>query len=514
MKRRLSPLLIFFLIAALVGCSPKTPSSTFEWIERGAGVPRGAEEAFVLPQGEELAGLWTYRGETLGVVTRLEQEEPETDEDVYFYNLYSSDSTLLLEGKTDFLLDGVFAWTSEVDADGNVVEKVYDCTGKQLFESYASLSIAALDDTHVALYGDDWSQVMDREGATYLTEGAMDPNESYAVCDRWLLSHSALDNTYMIWELDKRGERASAVLLRRFASPDTAYSITYLGDGRFWVVSTVQGGNSPTYIETVDDTDYPLTQTSSVYDAKSGATKPFGEHIVLGLTNAYTPYLLLEERNALPFGQGYTAVNTAVLQEGKRVSSRYVLVDNATGKEVAAFPADSTPLSVVCSDGYLFKGAGESGYQVGLYSADGTLLWRNGDHPYQNIKFACSRLICAYLQEGALHYGAFDVAGEVAVPFVYAYLSPYSDSLALAYQGGTYTLIDQSGVAVRSVDPVPDYPTWELGLYLEGDVLYNFQGEVVLRGVSELTIDHDSEGMPIIMGKQEGTTRVWRIIYG
>ncbi|MBO4534389.1 MAG: hypothetical protein J5755_00450, partial [Clostridia bacterium] len=495
-------------------CSPKGQTSSFAWIERSADVPHGASEVTVIPQGEELAGLWTYRGETLGWVTRLVEDGPQVDEDVYFYRVYSADGTLLLDGKTDVLLDGVFAWTSEVDEDGNVIEKVYDCTGKQLFESYASTSIAALDGTYVAVYGDDWSQVMDREGASYLSEGAMDPNESYAVCDRWLLSHSALDNTYMIWELDKRGDRGSAVLLKRYSAADTAYSVAYLGNGRFWVVSTVRGGAHPTYIETVDGTEYPLTQTSVVFDAVHGSSDAFGRQIVLGLTNAYTPYLLFEERNALPFGQGYTAVNTAIVEEGKRVGSRYVVVDNATGKQVAAFPYDSAPLSIAYRDGYLFKGAGESGYQVGLYSADGTLLWRNGDHSYQNIKFGYSRLICAYLEEGTLRYGAFDAAGQVAVPFVYAYLSPYSDYLALAYQAGNYSIIDQSGVAQRSIDPVPDYPTWELGAYLEGDVLYNFQGDVILRGVSDLTVTQDSERMPILMGKQEGSTRVWRIIYG
>ncbi len=518
MKRVIPVILILVCLSLALGCSPKKESKVFAWTDRDSGRPIGLQEAFDLPEGEELMQVIAQGGKTVAVATRsLLDEGDDPDAPIYDYRLYDPAGERLLTGAIDMLIDGVFVWCAYFNAAREIEQKVYDCTGKLLYNAGVELSVAAVDDSFVAVYSSEWSQLVDREGRTYLAEGSMSVNETYSVCDKWLLTYSASDGAYGIWELSATSDVGVAVLLQRYVPQDTVYSVAYLGDGRFWVVTTGQNVDGADYVERVDDKEHVLHQTSRVYNAKTGETSSFGEGIVLGLVNAYSPQLAIEEKTALPYPKGYTAANTALLQNGVRVGSRYVVIDNASGETVASFPYEGAPLSTVYSDGNLFLGGGEAGYAVALYDKEGNLRWRNDDHPYQDVKWSDGRLTCAYLADGWLRYGAFDQDGKVAVPFVYGYISPFAGGRAVAYSDG-YCLIDQGGAAITPIDPVPDYPMWGLGLYaVRADdevTLYNFAGETLLLGASNVRVDRDGEGSPLVVATQGGVTKVWRVIYG
>ena len=382
--------------------------------------------------------------------------------------------------------------------DSNVVNVIYYVDGTRLLDVMGSVAFEAVNDDYCALYYDSYSQIFDKNGVYYFNDKTrVSSRFRYSMCNGLLFGHDSQRGDWFIWQLSitegKNGlpEGQSFIMSFYTADANTIYSVAYLGNGKFAVVESKNNPSDYDYYEVSEANEfsdqkyYYFKQSCVIFDPVRGSQQSVSlEYPIFGFINKYSPDLTVEQRKALNVNEGYSAVSVPVLGEDKRrVSNVYYVVDDSLNF-VIRYPTNMSPTAMKFKDGYGFSGEATDNYAAALYYVNCEPVWLLSDAKYFGQTFNYGRYVLAKVTENGLYYGVLDSNGDVVVDFVYDYISPFSETCAIANVDDKYYRISISGEAELLDDCFDDrLPLYfAVYAYLNGDLIgiKNFNGDVLI----------------------------------
>lgn len=493
-------LVLALLLLALTACNTIQPFSTQmgkqAWVQQRVPVSLGSvESTVVLPVGYNFVSDWGDMGLCLS-----------RDNDGYaMYGVWAKTGWILPCKYVEIVRSGSY-YMAVYYQDNFVKHEVFDRSGQMIVGTVESGQLQALGEDFFVLYGKKQAQVFGRDGTAYFSDNLFGLSHSFAWCDGYLISYNTTDYSCCLWQLEKDVKgNPMPILLHAFQEKGHRYTPIYT-NGRFLVTSLCEGTPEHyTYFEILDGVSYYVWQDAWWFDPSDGSLSwvDLG-YVVLGARSRYTVGLRPEDRETVSLADGYTAVSVAVLNEYKlNEYSRYYVMDEK-GKLVLTYPKNLNPSALRYREdvGYITA----NWTAAALYGLDGNMLWQNKVHDYTSMRWQSDRLVACYVDVQGSRYGAFDIDGNIVVPFDYDYLAPFVDGVSIARKGDRYYRI--AGDSLEEVEDLACEDYWlAYGCYVVADgnkyALKNLRGDQIATGYDALvTIGTDAQGRVYVLGAQ------------
>ena len=499
--------MVLLLATLAVACTPRTVQRF--GVEQGRAafvqladptLPVAVSSTINLPAGATFVSAW---GDMGVLITQPVGEGSE----ISLYGVYRDGAMVLPCQYRKIETMGAFYLAQYRMLDEAKIE-IYNRSGTLLIGTEdTSASAYAVGEDHFVLYTADNAQLFDATGEPYFLDGVLQPQDRVAICGDYVLTTDAAGTGVCVWD-------GSNILRHRFYAADTRYVAAYLG-GRFLITAISQGNAKQyTYIEHLDGEDYYMRQQAWWYDPRTDTTtKANLDYVVLSVRNAFTPGLSRDEVAAMHLAEGYSVAVVAELNNAKEhVSDRYYVID-ASATPVVRYPVDINPAAIVFRADRGFAGSALAGSAAALYDLACNLVWQDKTHAYATMRWQSGRLTASYYEDGVNHYGAFDSEGNVAVPFEYAYMSPYFGGKCAVRSGDQYYIVDDAGKTLSAISIACPEHWLGFGVYTyrEGDLvgLKNLAGDVVVAPLQQIdAIGADADGHTYILCQQGDTQAV------
>jgi len=501
--RKIAALVLLLSIAVFaIACSPH--GTVAFGVEAGKAaiaeapeptLPTCVQRQYDLSAGLRLAAEWGEMGALVG----------RTVGDTTLYGVVKDGVEVLPARYVQLGYTGAF-YVGRYYADDSLLVEVYDAAGTLLVGvDDSSARVGAVGKDYFMLYTDQNAQLFDKTGTAVFREGILTPADAVSVCGDYFLSANAASGSFAIWD-------GPNIVRRRFAAPDVRYSVAYMG-GRFLITAlSVATADDYTYIETDNGTRF-MRQEAWWYDADlDRLTSVQLDYVLLSVYNEYTPALSPDEWQAMHLREGYSVAVVAECNAyGVHDGDRYYAMDGNAALQMR-YPQNIPASAILYRAERGFVGSAAAGGAAALYDYAGNLVWQDKAHTYATMSWQSGRLVASFVQDGVAYYGAFDSEGQVAVDFVYRYMSPYREGRCVALDASGYVVLSGAGEVLARIDPVsPEY--WHnFGIYAYRDGgkigLKNWKGDIVAPAVWEsmTAVGYNAEGNVYAVA-QEGETQ-------
>ena len=492
--------LVALVVASLGGCaSTVTPFSRAMgravWVQQSTPTLwQGGGDSVVLPDGYVFVADWGRHGYMLA----------RPQEGYTLYGVWRDGAWVLPCSHIALTRAGNF-YMGAYYRDEALQYDVYNAQGTIIAGTKSDATLYPLDDTHFVLYSAGKAQVADDQGKPYFINNLFTTADSFAMCGDYLLSYRASDFSCRVWQLalDARGE-GMAMLLHTFAAPDTRYTAVYCG-GRFLVTAlSAATADDYTYMDLVDGNTQYLRQQAWWYDPNMDElTKANLDFVLLGVRGTYAPGAAEADKQAIALAEGYTAVSVAVTNSQRLRESTRTYVMDKEGHLVLAYPADINPTALAYREDVGYLSAKQTA--ACLYGLDGNLLWQDARYAYTAMVWQNERLVAAYSDQSGTYYGAFDVVGDVVVPFQYEYVAPFVQGVSMAKRADGYVRLNHNGVETQVVTDIACEAYW-LGY---GCYVYASKGLYGLKNLGgDVVLDADWQSLDLVGRNSDGQTYV------
>lgn len=510
MKKTALLLVLVLLLSVAFACTPKSVQSfTVEagkaaFVQEENARPTRVTATVDLPAGKSFVADW---GEAGVLVADVMDEET----GAALYGVWRDGAYLLpcTFRRVDYAAPYYVAQYRDMESQGI---EVYDRTGRMLVGSQdTSARVVVVSDEYFALYTTQNAQLFDAEGEAYFGEGIMQPTESVSACGQYVLTIDTALGSCRVWD-------GKNVLRRRFYEQDVRYVAAYI-DGRFFVTALGKGTqNNYTYIEkTADETVY-MRQRAWWYYPETDVLEPTTiDYVLLSVVNACTAGVDATSWRTYGLNEGYSAAVVAELDRDKvHAGERYYVLDK-DARPVVRYPVDVNPTAIRFRDDVGFAGSSLVSGAAALYDLACNMLWQKNDRRYATMRWQWGRLVASYREDGRTLYGAFDAEGNVAVDFVYDYMSPYFGDRCAAKTDGRYVLLDGAGTPRTSIEIACPEHWLGYGVYAfragASVGVKNFAEETIVAAEWDAltAIGRNADGTLYIVARKGDTQRVLRI---